>query len=1260
MKKIIIILISIASIFIYILFSPSKSIQANEISLDTQCETITEDDIFEFQGKQYTIQEYAASIEKAKKDLHGINVDVQSDSGSLYSKYTIKGDDPIIQIIPRIYFEKEGVNLYIGKEYGFFIETTKEKFLYMPNPNSTNFEIRESDNMRSTIIVFDIYNGVDLEKNIDRAIFKVEVLFELQFVLVKENSKTIYQIGKYSDNNYADSAYQKSATCIFENEKQNNYVVPLYDSTYKAFLSKYYLSDISFGATLSNEQDYNIGDEEYNVNNDYGSFFTRMDYIYEGYYLQNGDIKNVDWWEIGTELLKPIMSVALGKIPLVGSLINILETSLSISTELDKGLADNLSVLTNKNYISEARYQNAYDQINHYGFLTKSAVMTFESSQDISIVYDKSCFAEMQYTINHNLQLGELPNYTRITSEIALKIVDKNMRIISLGKGSNDHMLREPVEKKLELNVENKLFLQKEGMNYFYYIPTYTGNYELNITSDNDIQVEYNEKIQTGKNIHLKIELIENQICHILIKNLSKDRIITNFEFEISSYQINQTITLTKNYIVKLMGSDGFKEIKFSNTNVSLKLLDSTLTLIKSSDSNIIHHDIDNQKKYLVVQNKTSQEIRGTIYYGEIQQQLQIGETIELDMNRGGNLYKFTPPSSNDYRFAIYNNFDIDYEFAIYNSKGESISTRMQSTNEFDIYYCRLNANENYYVGYINEFHRDEKLKLIVNTPENICRWYVNDKEFYGDTLHLKQEETFSIYAMVGDVKIYPYIETDYIIHMPGNKYSVKNNAPILSPNIVIDSPVETELESYISRIKVIVYPNVSINVNPYITSTNNKSNQFQWNTYSGDYTYSIGLKGKFVFDNGENYLFEVNMKENQKNGYIDVPSNMNYSINTLYADIYISEITYEQKYIKNNAEIRTTITLSNSYPNTSNIEENEFYFIPTRMNMMFGGGRGTTTDPYKIYNVWQFNNMRYMEEIVRYGDYESENMIAKHFVLMNNIIIDENFEPLPYLAGSLTGYNNQKKTIKISKLLSGKKYNGVGLFEYVWFGTVSNIIVNIEKEIILNSDYNLRKGGICGYLLHGTISNCEIYVKFIEKNSNLIDSYIGGITGEVLDGTITNCRSVVEIKTYGTAGGIAGNCYSGTIMNCEVSGKIEYDYKNGSITTDYQNVAIGGIVGYLNSSTIKNCKIGSSKNKEDMVISYIGPKNKDKYLKPRMGYIIGEASLFYNEEGSIVETSAMKVDNLQNFKTGGFLGIGGTSHNQLEHTKKNIGKGEK
>ena len=137
-------------IMLFIVFSFTKVNSAKALTYSSDRVTFTDDDDFIFQGNSYSIDAYAESI--GKNTIHGKAA--ADDTNHLFLE--LCHDDAIVNIIPKYYFVNECTELYIGKEYGFFINTYEECSNYI-----------------STVLVFDIEYELNVKSTDQRAIISI-------------------------------------------------------------------------------------------------------------------------------------------------------------------------------------------------------------------------------------------------------------------------------------------------------------------------------------------------------------------------------------------------------------------------------------------------------------------------------------------------------------------------------------------------------------------------------------------------------------------------------------------------------------------------------------------------------------------------------------------------------------------------------------------------------------------------------------------------------------------------------------------------------------------------------------------------------------------------------------------------------------------------------------------------------------------------------------------------------------------------------
>lgn len=1214
------------------------------ISLDLQNSYFTESDSFTYLNSTYTIFDYKNSIE-TQGGLFASNVELLEN----YSQWNVFGDDPIIKIIPKEYFHTIGSFSYIGKEYGYFIQTVNE-ICY------SSYENENTGNYRSYIIVFDIEANTDLYANVDKAIFTVRVLFELEFITIKNTVSTIWRKSDASQTESIDDEIDYNIVTAINNNSNLQYcVVPLFDANRNAKTNRYYLNDVSFAGTLQNEQELNETDSSYVLIDDYGSYFTRMDYVYNGIIIENGSWDNVNREKIFSIIIETAVDTLISKYASkLSTIINIGKAVIKVSDEIQDGISDKEYNISNDIFSTHSYYMSRENQINRYGHLAKLAYFVMNSDKNYSILYGTDNSVRIEYTINHGKESDEEANYTRLRNEIALKIVDRNKNVISCVKNSNSYNLREPIDYELKLDDSNKIYLLENGKNYYKFTPSYSGDYELTINGNKLIKMNFDGDIKESTNISFKKHLKKGKTYYITIENLSTDGICNNFSFCVSNNYSNINIDKYDDHIIKINEKNGFKKIIFNNPNVKMKILDSNLNILKDGDVNNLYYKLRNENYYVVINNETEFAVNGTLSITNENRTLVLGQTTTIYVEKGDKFYSFTPTKTAKYSIVVFDNTSASYTFSIYTDTA-TISPVVYYCNSYVRYDYNFEANVKYYIGYEGATAVNGDLNITINEIDSVYKFYINNI-LVNNIIYLTQDDEFTLEVKINDIILNDYEmlifdASEYLVRK-NNRYKILADASISTSSSCKIAIIDSE-KNILDFIEIVILPRFEISVTDVTYSEENRPNYFYIDLWLLSSQISAKIYYSIIYNDGTVYTSFVELNSTKTSECVAVPT-MSYNVNTVFAKIDIQKIEFTQNWSNISGDKRATyymtFTNSNQYSvATGNFDyqyDNELYEI----NTMFNGGTGSENDPYKISNEWQLNNVRYMTRLVRYDD-DSDYMITDNFVVTRKITVNNEFEPLPILRGRFESDSSTSREIELKKLLTGSKYTGSGLFMWIWNGTVNHIIVNVTGEINSSGANIIRKGAICGYMVDGTISNCEAMGSFSNSAVNPLSSTIGGIVGEVGRGSIINCENKMLIDTYGTAGGIAGRSYFAEINNCSNSGIFKLQYIVGSITKENDNPSIGGIVGHLvSTSSVINCKLN---NNNEMII-YCGEKCKDIMLSPCLGLIVGR-----NVGGQIVRYDiehqvTINSGNLQEFKTGGFLGINAKTYNQARYVSNN------
>ena len=272
-----------------------------------------------------------------------------------------------------------------------------------------------------------------------------------------------------------------------------------------------------------------------------------------------------------------------------------------------------------------------------------------------------------------------------------------------------------------------------------------------------------------------------------------------------------------------------------------------------------------------------------------------------------------------------------------------------------------------------------------------------------------------------------------------------------------------------------------------------------------------------------------------------------------------------------------------------------------------FGGGEGTDTNPYLIYNAEQ---LTYLAQQANQG----ETYEGKYIKIMNDIDLKyrkfnpiaigykEEIQPGIYdftknvFQGNIDGQGYTIKGININE----PQINGVGIIGVLGEkATVNNLNIGVGKIIA-----NTCAGGIAGSS-KGNITNCSNSAQIILKsNGQTISSQLaGGIVGWSFAGIIENCNNygeisaeyIKELDSSGLAvGGIVGFIQSdlSKIIGCTNKGNVNAG-----------NYAAGGIVGYIYESTanVSDCynigKVSAESWGAGGIVGYLESSNSSKVM---------------------------------------------------------------
>jgi hypothetical protein len=243
-----------------------------------------------------------------------------------------------------------------------------------------------------------------------------------------------------------------------------------------------------------------------------------------------------------------------------------------------------------------------------------------------------------------------------------------------------------------------------------------------------------------------------------------------------------------------------------------------------------------------------------------------------------------------------------------------------------------------------------------------------------------------------------------------------------------------------------------------------------------------------------------------------------------------------------------------------------------------YGGGSGTTEDPYQIATA---------ADLIDLG--ESPEDYDKHFILMADLdvgLIDPNLlGPIGASRLPFTGTFDGRGHV-ISNWTYRAQENCIGVFGYIKqtdpnLGLASGFVKDLHlANLTATGLYYV--GGIAG-INSGTIASCTVSVDISG------DRYVGGLVGDN-QGHIESCQSAGQITGRMEVGGVVGY-NKGNILSCYTEAQVEGDSYVGGLVGDNSmwlsdsmiqfchskanvsgNESVGGLLGYTNGGTVISC----------------------------------------------------------------------------------------
>ena len=791
-------LLIITSILSGAVFANSNHVFAEENTISANSNTESSElDTDMIAGTNLTIRDYSEQLHATEAAVR-----ISDEDNTGFELYNLDEDDPIINIVPKNYFFTVGNIVNIGDEYGYFINTEE-------TANKTYI---------STVLVFDITTNTDLVATIDRVIVKVSPIFQYKYAgLTNEATMALFN-GVYLNYNTLD----ESRVVAYPSKMENTLVS--HKVEYE-MAEDYYIKDVSFGASLYNEQALNYGDVGYDPYNDYGSYFTGFDYSYQGKYREKGEFNVGDMlWNVADNIFTALDYIKFSPGPL-GTVANVFGAIYDVIS-FGKGWIDFASEPSNlgktefktteKLITATCYYQNRDDQLKYYRdvygnpVLAKTAEILFDTDAEKSIWYGVGDNVTAYFNIGHSALNGRTSYYTRFTNQLALQIVNCNGdTAVAAGSTIIHDNLRDPETKKLEFLGSGDIYMLPEGEDHLTYKNLmYESDYVVDIALTDNATVNVNGQVKTGKDLSFNVHAKEHGDIQI---DLGNNGVGLKGTVSISpnASTIINSISPGGEYLIKT-DLAGVKNLQLSNSNLEITkiylLEDGQLVPYNSYVSLIPGNSVvfpfeKGQKYYIVIKNDSLNIVRNAIFQVNNIKSFYPEQNITVDGSTKALTFINTYDSSMSFQFILQENEQIN--LSIFNENGESISSVTILETGGAKYSFALPSNKACYMY----FSLTSSISFIVLPNENYIKWEI-DGNLYDLDYHISlprgEEYTIRLFYQNGNTRY--EVDTDYNIDNRYDYFTFSNNRLNITYNIPYD---------YVITIIPLNYPNSTLRITP-------------------------------------------------------------------------------------------------------------------------------------------------------------------------------------------------------------------------------------------------------------------------------------------------------------------------------------------------------------------------------------------------------------------------------------------------------------
>lgn len=658
-------------------------------------------------GKDFESESPSLIQSQANRSAQSINYDSYTNEDGLihayatsyfgnYHKDDLITDDPIVQIIPKDLFFISGVHIYVGKAYGFFVNTIRTI----------------GGDKYADVMVFDIFNRLPNFPSNTTGFSRITPLFQYRYRTV--------------DDFPSNSGYDPNLTKVV-------YPHTHYDA------AEYFINKIGFKHTVANPSLLNPGDNGYDAKEDDGAFIIQTRYNARGVGLKKKE----------GSFTKDTLQFGFGFVPYVGDILNVGAYVEALHNGFgNRGYFYSRDTWVEDNEANIETYEtNNTDQIQVHGNLIKSvSSQLIPDENNPRLIHVGGGYAESKYVVARRSNSNY--NKMNVVTSVSVNILEDNTyrtwvfgwkesgdiyeygsAIGTYETSSYEHVC-DITQDIVEQGYTSKSVKADSSHQVFRFVPTMSGTYLIQghgVQSPNIIIHDATQNQSTDISYRHVVNAVSGHVYYI--ETFEKDYFY-NYDYTVQigynpdtsneiKFNEKQTVSLNQgDYMTYRFTPTSSGEYEIYTSKISgdpyLILINSSGQLLAydddgngSLDSLICYNLQAGHNYYIIALGRRGTPATFDLKIKQGYPKLVVGQSIEVSIDHTPVIYAFTPTVTGTYH--IYTDFsanidvgngaypclylyDSNFNLLEYNEYGRGVAYHA------GIAYT-LNAHQKYYIG---------------------------------------------------------------------------------------------------------------------------------------------------------------------------------------------------------------------------------------------------------------------------------------------------------------------------------------------------------------------------------------------------------------------------------------------------------------------------------------------------------------------------------------------------------------------------------